>query len=256
MDPIQIIQKIRSVLSPDLLKRDYPPDSTNPTKGHCYAASEALYHLLGGPPSGWFPVRGRDGDGIVHWWLQNRHGEVLDPTADQYLSVNKEPPYANGVPGGFLTREPSKRARDIMGRVQKRDTDPTIIVRETPLKKRYRLSCGLTDIYSVDGAAFKNRWEKTHPTETLDWSPARLDNLKDLWVLDAYPQVSYSDVNGLDVGDGRHRITLAANRGCRIEIAVPPQTQLPADLTPKKINGSLPLAEEVINTVRLINNKS
>ena len=153
MDPEEVIRKIRSVLSPDLLKQDYAPDSTNPTKGHCYAASEALYHLMGGAASGWFPVRGRDEEGIVHWWLQNRRGEVLDPTAEQYLSVSKQPPYVKGVPGGFLTKEPSRRARDLMGRVQALDAEPSLIVRESPFKKQYRINCGLTDLYSVDGAA-------------------------------------------------------------------------------------------------------
>lgn len=110
----RLVKKIQGVLTPELLKPQFRAcwNPSNPMAGHCYAATEALYHLLGGPQSGWKPVRGKDPQGVTHWWLQ-RGEERLDPTGEQY----EEPPYAAGHPGGFLTREPSKRARIIMQRV-------------------------------------------------------------------------------------------------------------------------------------------
>jgi len=53
--------------------------------GHCYIASEALFHALGGFYTSWRPVRARDPKGIVHWWLEDESGAILDLTKDQYL---------------------------------------------------------------------------------------------------------------------------------------------------------------------------
>lgn len=116
----RLIKKIQSVLSPELLlpkfRKMCPPD--NKMWGHCYAATEALFHMLGGKEAGWVPVRAKDDDGIVHWWIENRQtGRRLDPTAEQYTSQGKEPPYAQGRAAGFLTRQPSKRAQQIIDMV-------------------------------------------------------------------------------------------------------------------------------------------
>ena len=113
---MKLIQKIQTALTPDLLKPEYRrrwnPD--NPMYGHCYVASEVLYHMLGGSESGWNPWHGRDENGVVHWWLQRRYVR-LDPTADQYQ--DRDPPYENGRRGAFLTKAPSKRARIVMERI-------------------------------------------------------------------------------------------------------------------------------------------
>lgn len=79
--------------------------------GQCYAASEAVYHLLGGRASGYTPVRGRSGS-VSHWWLRRPDGSVLDVTAAQF---GRPWPYHLGTGGGFLTRQPSRRARALMG---------------------------------------------------------------------------------------------------------------------------------------------
>ena len=71
--PERYIKLIQDVLSPDLLKPEYRElNIGNPMYGHCYAATEALFHLIGGLDSGWFPVRGKDENGVTHWWLQNQ----------------------------------------------------------------------------------------------------------------------------------------------------------------------------------------
>lgn len=50
-------------------------------------------------------------EGDSHWFLQHESGVILDATAVQFESP---PPYAQAVGRGFLTREPSKRARALM----------------------------------------------------------------------------------------------------------------------------------------------
>lgn len=110
-----LVDSVRNNLTPDLLKPQFR-DTDFPT-GHCYVASEAIYHLLG-PDSGFYPVRLRMPDGVVHWWLANSDGDVLDPTHDQF---SHPVPYNQGKPGGFLTKEPSKRAQEVIRRV-KEDT--------------------------------------------------------------------------------------------------------------------------------------
>jgi hypothetical protein len=112
--------RIIAALTPDLLKPAYRflyhPD--NPTAGHCYHASEALFHLLGGQKSEWVPTRAKDDEGITHWWLENRtNGARLDPTSEQYFQGNRTPPYETGKRGGFLTKGPSKRARALLSAV-------------------------------------------------------------------------------------------------------------------------------------------
>lgn len=100
-----LVARVRTVLSDDLRKEEYRGHE-NPIVGHCYVASEALYHLLGGKEAGWKPV-GLQHEGGPHWWLANADGRVIDATADQFDSAV---PYAEGRGQGFLTRQPSERA--------------------------------------------------------------------------------------------------------------------------------------------------
>ena len=115
-----LIEQIKGALSDDLLKPKYRSLAglNGPTAGHCYHASEALWHALGGPQSPYTPTRGRDETGITHWWLRHKEtGEILDPTADQYLVVGCLPPYSAGKGGGFLTKKPSRPAQTILNRI-------------------------------------------------------------------------------------------------------------------------------------------
>jgi len=96
----------------DELRRPPWRGSENPLAGHCYVASEALYHFLGGEP--WVPQFVRH-EGSPHWFLKNREtGEVLDSTAGQFATPV---PYDKARGKGFLTRQPSKRARVVLQRV-------------------------------------------------------------------------------------------------------------------------------------------
>ena len=115
-DAERLARKIRAALSPDLLKPAYRRSAAGrpATYGHCYAASEAAYHLLGGKRAGWTP-QSIQHEGGPHWFLRHRTGQVLDLTADQFLTPV---PHDRAVGKGFLTRSPSRRARLIMQRVR------------------------------------------------------------------------------------------------------------------------------------------
>ncbi len=105
-------------LSNDLLDKKYRKIRErqpwlSPTFGHCYVASEAAYYLLGGKEEGWKPCYVRH-LGYPHWFLKHKSGTILDLTAAQFKSpVNYEK--ARGT--GFLTKEPSKRARSLIKKI-------------------------------------------------------------------------------------------------------------------------------------------
>lgn len=132
--------ELAAVLTPDLLKgvwRKIAAETGNPLAGHCYAASEALYHLLGGRESGWTPCvlshrtwpEGLD-PGQTHWFIRHKAtGEVLDPTAGQFPA---DVDYARAVGSGFLTKDPSKRARAIIERLAARQASSASV----PLRAR------------------------------------------------------------------------------------------------------------------------
>ena len=93
-----------------LRKKPYRGDQ-NYLTGHCYIASEALKELLG---DDWKPCNIKH-EGGPHWYLQHREtGKIIDVTAGQF----KIPvPYEKGTGKGFLTKEPSKRAKELLAKV-------------------------------------------------------------------------------------------------------------------------------------------
>ncbi len=116
---------IADVLTPDLLNKKWAKRLVSlavahPTAGHCYAAAEAAYHLLGGKHAGWVPRSAKypeiDNRDATHWWIE-REGVRCDPTREQFTSRGLPPPYEYGRGRGFLTKQPSKRAAEIMRRV-------------------------------------------------------------------------------------------------------------------------------------------
>lgn len=120
-----LINKIQSVLTPDLLKGKWAKDPKNAMAGHCYAATEALYWLLGGPNSNYMPnvlshktfPEGLD-EGQTHWFLKHKMtNEILDPTSEQFENITI--PYQNGIPNGMMNYPVggSKRAKEIIKRI-------------------------------------------------------------------------------------------------------------------------------------------
>lgn len=78
--------------------------------GNCYAASEALYHLLGGKAAGWKPMV-ISMKPLNHWFLKHESGTILDVTSSQFDSP---PDYDKARGCGFLTKKPSERAKQLM----------------------------------------------------------------------------------------------------------------------------------------------
>lgn len=122
-----MVEAVRGALSDDLRKKPYQ-GAANCMAGHCYVASEALYHILGAKEAGWTPMHVSH-EGGPHWYLKNRHsGKVIDATADQFQTPV---PYHLGKGKGFLTALPSKRANIVISRVLTRKAEQE----ETDLKK-------------------------------------------------------------------------------------------------------------------------
>ena len=97
------------VRHPELLKAKYRSDTgRHPMTGHCYVASEALYHLR--PDLDLHPVAMRVGDD-VHWWLVDDDGNDHDITRGQFGGTVVE---FEGTGRGFLTKKPSRRAQQVI----------------------------------------------------------------------------------------------------------------------------------------------
>lgn len=108
-----VIKRIRNIILKDkegklLLKRK--KDFKFPTKGYCYVACEAIYHIVPGGKS--FSLRLKDD---VHWFLKYNN-QIIDPTYDQFLNCV---PYELGIGRGFLTKYPSKRSQFIIDEYMK-----------------------------------------------------------------------------------------------------------------------------------------
>lgn len=116
------------------LRKPQYRSSPNPLTGHCYVASEALWHIMGGHESGWVPQNVKH-EGDQHWYLRHSQtGEILDPTAGQF----KTPvPYHQGRGRGFLTKQPSKRAQELINRIQAK------IKKSEPLEKGFLTTAAL-----------------------------------------------------------------------------------------------------------------
>jgi len=122
------IMSIRKNLTDDLLstkyRRNLSHNVLSNTTGHCYVASEALYHLLTEVQRRKFkPYYLKIDDmfhqTITHWYLMTDDKlEILDPTYDQFSYL---PNYGSGTRAAFLTKTPSKRAKILIGRISKRN---------------------------------------------------------------------------------------------------------------------------------------
>ena len=122
---LKLIRKIQSVLRPELLSKKWQKYvkqyRLNKYAGHCYYASEALYHLWG-KSNGYRPrrvmVMSFDmGDQMIsHWYLQNDKGKIIDITAKQF---SNSVPYKDGKRAAFMTKTPSKHAKVLMNLIKK-----------------------------------------------------------------------------------------------------------------------------------------
>lgn len=96
-------------------------DSIGEPAGKCYIASEALYYLAGGKTAGLTPVRGAlPGDlaPLVHWWLRDSEGNVIDLTADQF---DFDWPYEDGRGCGFQSNM-KKETKELLEVINGKET--------------------------------------------------------------------------------------------------------------------------------------
>jgi hypothetical protein len=136
LTPKQAYRVVRRHLTPDLLKPKYRKrveSGCDVRTGHCYAASEAFYHLVGGRDAGYKPMFVVH-ENEPHWWVQGPDRKVWDLTAEQF---EKPVPYERGKGKGFLTRDPSKRAAEIIRRVTKGKTAMTSDLRKGLIRLAY-----------------------------------------------------------------------------------------------------------------------
>lgn len=112
----QLQSKIRKCLSDELLSAKYlqlKKKKDDITFGHCYIASEAAYHLFGKFHNYKPYVMRIKKNTQTHWFLKDDKGNILDVTSKQFKTkIN----YDNAKCCGFLTKEPSKRAKIIIQR--------------------------------------------------------------------------------------------------------------------------------------------
>lgn len=107
----------------DLLKNPQFAEMAHPLAGHCYVASEVLFHLTGGYDR-WYVCRAEVGIHtalgylpVTHWYLEDREtGDYVDVTGKQFtgFDVDIAARRAAGTRTGFMTKEPSKRAQTIL----------------------------------------------------------------------------------------------------------------------------------------------
>src|ERR1039457_2892669 len=116
----------KNVLPPLWLKMNL--ESKVDSTGFCFAAANAVYHLLGGKASGLTPMVAKYFDPelliadpqskgmATHWWIRDSAGNIIDPTSDQYTALGLKPPYELGKGAGFNTplTVPTKAGRKIM----------------------------------------------------------------------------------------------------------------------------------------------
>ncbi len=123
--PETLIPRIKQHLTDDIRKNPWKGHE-NPMAGHCYVASEALYHKLGGQRSGWVPQFVVH-EGAPHWFLKHREtGQIVDPTASQFSTPV---PYNLAKGKGFLTKEPSARAAKVLAGLSKAEAPNLVPVR-------------------------------------------------------------------------------------------------------------------------------
>lgn len=119
------MNKIRNHLTDDLLQPKYRDSRhivLSHTTGHCYVATEALYHTLTPKQREIFKPCHLKINDITHWFLRKVEIDgddvvftILDPTFDQFTG---QLPYELGVNSGFLTKTPSKRTITLLQRIK------------------------------------------------------------------------------------------------------------------------------------------
>lgn len=118
----RVVQAILDNLTPDLLPKYMREKNLNGGRGigygHCHNAAGVLYKIFG--YKNLHMYRALDFEGIYHWWVVDKNGQIIDPTADQYLLIGQVPPYLQGAKASLLGFAYRDRVNTLLQRV--RDT--------------------------------------------------------------------------------------------------------------------------------------
>lgn len=116
----KVINAIKSSLTVDLLplnmRKRNVTGRNNHTFGHCHTTAGVIYKIFG--PKNVHMWRGLDDENIYHWWILDKNGKIIDPTADQYTALGKVPPYSRGEKAGMLGFGYKKRVGILLSRVK------------------------------------------------------------------------------------------------------------------------------------------
>ena len=112
----KVFDLVRKELKDEYVPEEYRGKVNSSYCGHCHHATIALYNLLGGKENGYKVRKAVDELGIKHYWLENKDGEIIDPTGEQYTDLDRTPPYANKVNRGVSYRR-TKAANEIIDNV-------------------------------------------------------------------------------------------------------------------------------------------
>lgn len=115
----ELINLIIENLDDSLLKPKYRKDKNrNKYTGHCYVATEALYHLLDSEEKINYTPSILKINNDTHWFLKNKKtGVIIDITKYQF---NFELDYSNSRNAAFLTKSPSKRTLTLLNKIHEK----------------------------------------------------------------------------------------------------------------------------------------
>ena len=111
-----VICSIIKHLTPDLLPKKFRKENeSNPMYGHCHNASGCLYTIF--RSKNLHMYRALDKFGIYHWWVQDKNGNVIDVTANQYDDDYVTKLYLQGEKGSILGFNYKERVKTLTERV-------------------------------------------------------------------------------------------------------------------------------------------
>ena len=113
---ILLVSKIVNNLTDDLLKKEFLiHPRINNLVGHCYVATETLYHSLDPENQILYRPNTLKVNGVTHWFLKNNeNNEIIDITRNQFPFVLD---YSKSKNSAFLTKHASKRSQILLKRI-------------------------------------------------------------------------------------------------------------------------------------------
>ena len=81
----RIYDLVRAELKDEFVPEEYKGIINSWFCGHCHHATISIYCLLGGKEKGYKVRKAIDELEIKHYCLETNSGEIIDPTAEQYI---------------------------------------------------------------------------------------------------------------------------------------------------------------------------